>query len=255
MTFLSIFENEVVKGVIITLIASAIVGLFTFIVKNRRKFRIYKLIALIINITSSGINAFFYDKSTLRNQLGTVGQELSKCKKSLIYIGYTMSDIIEQDLNETIYNLITKQNIKFEFCILDDSSSNTALNAYAEYTGRDIDYTQLTLRKTIRVLSAIQDRLPNEKKNYLKIYKHDKFLPSSCFLGDINEEYGWIHFNYKAPKSVKLQDFGFVISNSNFYSHMKASYLTLLQEIYSYNKEKSKKNEMVSEDMKADQPH
>lgn len=233
MTLETLLQNEILKEIIVALIVSAITGAALYLWKHRYNLKVVLFIQLFRNIKKSGMSVFFYNKDMLRQQLGTVGNEIAKARKQFIYIGYTMSDIVRQDLSEAIINAVTNDGVQFEFCILDEASESTAL--YAEYTGRDIEYIRVSLKNAEKMLENIRSQLPDDKKDFLKLYRHDKFIPSSCFLGDIQEEYGWIHFNYKAPGAAKLQDFGFILKKSEFYDRMKSQYLSLLRDIYLYN--------------------
>lgn len=227
---------NILKDILIALIVAIIISCITYIWKNRKKLKLVSRIKLFVNINKSGMTHFYYNKDMLRRQLGTVGQEIGLAKKSFIYIGYTMSDIIKQDIEDAIIKAIIDRNVRFEFCILDESSEYT--NMYAAYTGRELDQIKLSLKETRKMVDKIMNKLPNDKKDYIMILKHNMFIPSSCFLGDINDKTGWIHFNYKAPRAVKFHDFGFVVcinKEREFYENIKNSYLLILQEIYEYN--------------------
>lgn len=227
---------KIVEDVIIALIVAAISAGIIYMLKNIKQLKVVMYVKLIRSIKNSGMTHFFYNKDIMRKQLGTVGNEIGKAKKQFIYIGYTMSDIIRQDMEEAIIKAVNERNVHFEFCILDENSECASL--YAKYTGRDIEQVALSIKETEKVINNIRRGVPEGKKEYVKLLKHDMFIPSSCFLGDIGEESGWIHFNYKAPRAIKFQDFGFVLSvnkKSEFYDKMKASYLAILNDIYTYN--------------------
>ncbi len=221
------------KEVIVALIVAIITGSIAYIWKNRKKLKFFSFFKLIVNIKKSGMLYFFYNKDMLRKQLGTIGDEIGRAKTRFIYIGYTMSDIIRQDMEEALIKAINERDVSFEFCILDGESE--CANLYAMYTGREIDEIKVTLNKTAIIIERIRDKIKDDKKNHLKLLKHNLFITSSCFLIDIEESSGWIHFNYKAPKATKFQDFGFVLTKSKFYDKMKESYLDILADIYKYN--------------------
>ncbi len=239
-TFEESWAITMLENIIISLIASLIVaavsGVIIYIWKNRRIIKFFTCLKLFINIFKSGMTYFYCNKDMLRRQIGTIGEEIGQTKKKFIYIGYTMSDIIRQDMEEAVLKAINEKDIHFEFCILDEGATCTGL--YAEYTGRDIEEIKHSLKDIDKKIKKIKKKLPDDKKEYIKLLRHNLFIPSSCFLRDIEEETGWIHFNYKAPRAIKFQDFGFVLSNnkkSEFYNNMKNSYLSILEDIYTYN--------------------
>jgi len=84
----------------------------------------------------------------------------------------------------------------------------------------------------------IKGDISPSKQNNILFFKHNLFLPSSCFLVDKDDDNGFIHFNYKPPKSVKYNDFGFIFANSKnsseFYKELNHGYKEVLKEIKEY---------------------
>lgn len=237
MWFCTYLVQNFISDVSANIVAEIVITILTIVVVFSRKyiFEFFKNLNLIMSIYKSGMKRFYYNREMLIKQLGPVGQEISKAKKEFIYIGYAMSGVIKQNFSDAVIKAISEKDVKFKICIFDISSD--IINSYVAYTGESKETIVQSLIDTEKQINKLKLRIPPDKQDSIVLIKHKHFLPSSCFIVDRDSNDGFIHFNYKPPKSVKYNDFGFIIKNNkqknNFFKDLLKGYLELLSEIES----------------------
>lgn len=186
----------------------------------------------IRRIKEEGIIIFYPNREVFTKDKGNnIGASVSKAHKEVCYVGYWLLEALQsQNLRDKILEMVN-QEVRFTICMV--SPESPYLENYAEQVGEDKATVQKQIVNSFNTLTRLRDGLQVDRRDKLKILAHEKFITTSFWAFDYEDENSVMQMEHKPYGCTRYYTYGFQIrksqSNNEFFKTLLESNMAIAQ--------------------------